>query len=562
LEPNVDELVWRTQARDNFSIISGNHTIKFGGEWIHTLNDQVFRGFFTGRYLFDSVSGFLRYASPAAPGGFGPTTATCQQILPDNSIITSFVTLPAETCPEGATITGPLLFYLQDGIPTGVIDIPPGASKIKNEDFAAFIQDKWQIRPNFTLNYGLRWEAQIFPDPVIDPSMTAYGPNLSDPNFPSDGTLHNQTREFQPRLGFAWDIFKQGKSVLRGSYGIYYARQNMLTQVGSITTNGAQQFSLFTNTALFSLGFTAQPPVYPNIIPPPSTPGVIQPNSGVRVFSKDYENPRINSANIAFEQELFPDWALYADFTWIKAIHLTRFVNVNNGGPPAVCCAISNTVQVPTPGMPDTGDSVLYSGPKPFPNLGDVFVASSSAKSLYRGFTVGVRKRFSRHYQLEANYVWSKDKDDDSNERDPFTDRAFNRFDFSRDYSFSDRDIRHRFNFFTYAELPWRLQVNARIQAHTAQPITPSPRVLDGVDRGRNTLRKNNGYFSFDWRVQRPFHLSERFQLIPIIEMFNTFNNPNFVNPLVTPALFNFDGFLRQGVGDPRQLQLAVKFMF
>src|SRR5882724_2516173 len=72
LQPAVDELLWRTHLKDNFSIISGKHTVKVGGEWIHTLNDQVFRGFFTGRYLFDSASGFLRYASAPAAGGFGP----------------------------------------------------------------------------------------------------------------------------------------------------------------------------------------------------------------------------------------------------------------------------------------------------------------------------------------------------------------------------------------------------------------------------------------------------------------------------------------------------------
>ena len=53
-----------------------------------------------------------------------------------------------------------------------------------------------------------------------------------------------------------------------------------------------------------------------------------------------------------------------------------------------------------------------------------------------------------------------------------------------------------------------------------------------------------------------------RFALIPIFEMFNTFNNKNLINPLSGAALFNFDGFLRQGVGDPRQLQLALKFTF
>src|SRR5262249_4962369 len=182
LQPNVDELIWRTQLRDSFSIIEGKHTFKMGGEWIHTLNDQVFRGFFTGRYLFDSVTGFLRYASPAAPGGFGPNTIGCSN--------GTFVTLPA-TCPGGATSGGPLLFYLQDGIPSGLSGVPPpGASTIKNDDIAFFAQDKFQILPNLTLNYGLRWEAQVFPNAVVPPEQTAYGPFLNDPRFPSDGTLH------------------------------------------------------------------------------------------------------------------------------------------------------------------------------------------------------------------------------------------------------------------------------------------------------------------------------------------------------------------------------------
>jgi hypothetical protein len=77
LQPNVDELLWRTHLKDNFSIVSGNHTIKFGGEWLHTLNDQTFRGFFTGRYFFDSAVGFLRYASAPAIDGFGPNFGEC-----------------------------------------------------------------------------------------------------------------------------------------------------------------------------------------------------------------------------------------------------------------------------------------------------------------------------------------------------------------------------------------------------------------------------------------------------------------------------------------------------
>ncbi len=559
LEPNINELIWRSQVRDNFSIVSGKHSWKFGGEWLHTVNDQVFRGFFTGRYIFDSVVGFLHYASPAGPGGFGPTTVECSN--------GTFVTPPA-TCTAPATATGgPLLFYLQDGVPTGLISIPPGASDIKNQDFAMFIQDKWQIRPNFTFNYGLRWEAQIFPDLVVPPSQTAYGIFLSNPAFPSDGTEHSQKKEFQPRVGFAWDMFSNHKSVLRASYGIYYGRQNMLTQVGSITTNGVQQRTIFTETAFG--GGPAWPSAFAATASNPSCSGppvnAFPCFTGVRVFSKNYANPRIYTTNVAFEQEVYPSWAVYVDFTMSKAVHLTRFFDANNGSPPIV--------------VPANGDSVVYTGPNPFGlDLGQVFVAASAGKSLYRGVTFGLRKRFSQRWQMEVNYTWSKDLDDDSNERDPFTDRTFNRFDLSKDYSLSDRDERHKFNFYTYGELPWGFQADVRMQAHSAQPITdnfiPSPtgpacsltnsntRIVGGVDCGRNHLRKDNGYFSFDWRLLRPIKFGERFALIPMIEMFNTFNNKNNVNPLITPGLFNFDGFLRQGVGDPRQAQFAVKFTF
>ena len=525
LQPNVDEVLWRTDLKDNFSIVSGNHTVKFGGEWLHTLNDQTFRGFFTGRYLFDSATGFLRYASPQAAGGFGPTTLEC---IGAGGVVTWRTQALEESCPEGSSVGGPLLLYLQNGIPTGIAGVPPPGKNIaKNEDLGLFVQDKWQVRPNFTLSYGLRWEAQIFPKPVISPTQTAYASLLSNPTFPSDGTLHSPKKEFQPRVGFAWDLSKKGKSVLRASYGIFYGRQNMLSQVGSITDNGAQQFGITcaSTFAFTCFGNSTRPPTWPNIISVTPT-GTIPFGASVRVFSKDYANPRIYTTNAQFEQQLATDFSLYFDFTHSQGVHLTRFINLNRVGL--------------------------------FPTLGDVFVTSAVGKSLYNGFTVGLRKRFSRRYQFEANYVLSKDKDDDSNERDPFTDRSFNPLNLSLDYALSDRDIRHKFNFFTFAQLPWGIEGNFRVQARSAQPITPAVRTATN----RNTLRKDNKYFSFDWRIQRPFKFGERFALIPVIEMFNTFNNANNINPLSSVALFNFDGFLRQGVGDPRQVQLSIKFTF
>ena len=137
------------------------------------------------------------------------------------------------------------------------------------------------------------------------------------------------------------------------------------------------------------------------------------------------------------------DLSLYFDFTHSKGVHLTRFL--------------------------DYGRTGFFA-----PFLGETMVASAVGKASYQGFTVGMRKRFSKGYQFEWNYTLAKDQDDDSNERDPFTDRSFDIFNLALDYALSDRDIRHKFNFYMFAELPWGFEFVPRVQARTAQPATPA----------------------------------------------------------------------------------------
>ena len=582
IEPTVDELIYRSDIRDNFSLVKGKHTWKFGGEWIHTRNTQIFRGFFTGRYIFDSMTGFLHYASPATLGaGFGPTTAECADgTFTDLSLLTN-----ADTkCLNGSAFTGgPLLLYLQHGPTTaGETLDQSGASSIANEDFSLFVQDTWKVWRNFTLNYGLRWDAQRFPNPTVAPANTAYGQYIGTAGFDSTGFLPNQNKEFQPRVSFAWDIRGNGKSALRASYGIFNARQNMLTQVGPITTNGVQQQTIAAATCLFrdnagichenSAGFTAPAPTYPTTVTPPLLPaGQFPFQPGVTFFSKSYANPRIYTTNVGYEQQLVGDYAVYADFTMSKGVHLTRFTNPNGG----------TGFTLPTSGQ----DTVNYVGLHvPFPNLGDITDTVSSAKSLYRGVTFGMRKRMSHHFLFDANYTYSSDRDDDSNERDPFTFRYANLFNLAAEYSLSDRNETHKFNAYSVADLPWGFHGNVRMQAHSAQPITDNVNG-DGtsaacsfqnsrtrfviptgggaaIDCGRNHLLKDNAFFTFDFSIDRPLRLGEHMRLIPKIEVFNTFNNKNNVNPLSSPQLFDFNGFLRVGVGDPRQAQLSLRFEF
>jgi hypothetical protein len=584
LEPTVDELTDRFDIRDNISVVHGKHTFKFGGEWLHTYNTQIFRGFFTGRYIFDDVTGLLHYSAPASMGpGFGPTTAECADgTFTDISLVTGITADSNGVCPGGAAFTGgPLLLYLQHGptSPTESLDAS-GASAFANEDFSLFAQDSWRIGRGFTLNYGLRWDAQRFPDPTTDPALTAYGADLSNPAFPSTGKLPNQWKEFQPRVGFAWDIRGNGKSNLHASWGIFNARQNMLTQVGAITTNGVQQQSIAAGSCLFKfpvdmIGDFAcgqnsaggAPPTYPGTVPLQFGP---QFQPGVTVFSRDYANPRVYSTNVGYEQQLFGEYVGYIDATLSKGVHLTRFTNPNAG----------TGFLLPTSGA----DTVTYTGVHGvFPDLGDITDTVSSAKSLYRGVTIGFRKRLSHRFLFDANYTYSEDLDDDSNERDPFTFRYANLFNLAKEYSLSDRDEKHRFNFYTVTNLPGHFDLNIRMQAHTAQPITDNVNgdgsgapcseqnsitrfVSSGpnttVDCGRNHLRKDNGFFTFDFGISRPIRFGERFAIIPKLEMFNTFNNVNNVNPLSSPQLFDFNGFLRVGVGDPRQAQLSVRFEF
>jgi len=549
LGPGATENFYHMDLKDNFSIIHGRHTFKFGGEFLFSHNEQIFDGFALGRYIFGDTAGFLHYATAASAGdGFGPNAQECSD--------GTFVSLSA--CPAGTTNNGsPLLLFLQDaGTKQGETVQQAGYSNISNQEPAIYAQDTWQVTRRLTLNYGLRWEAQYFPKMKIQPSAALYGQYLSDPRFPSNGRLPNQTREFQPRFGFAFDILGNGRSVLRGSAGIFNARQNMLTEVGAITTNGVQQQTL---TQFSGSGN----PTYPGILPVSNCPDTGCVGAGVTVFDRNYHNPRIYTYNVGYEQQTVAELVLFTDFTLSKGVYLTTFLNPNVSEPAV---------------LPTNGDTASY-GPGPFTNLGSITDTASVAKSLYRGVTFGVRKHMSHHYLFEAEYTFSVDKDSDSNERDPFTFRYANFFNLKAEYSDSDRDERHKFNAYAVGDLPLGIKGNLRIQQHSAEPETDNvngtgtgapcsfnnslTRFVNGIDCGRNHLRKDNAFFVTDFGLARPFAFHDgHWALEPRVEVFNTFNNKNNLNPLSSPALFDFSGFLRVGVGDPRQAQLALRFTF
>ena len=126
----VDYFDERIQFNENVSVIKGRHSMKFGAEFNRVHSNQTFRGFQNGRYIFGSTDGFLNYAR-------NPRYVECS----DGS------TSEAGACPAGASITGPLLLFLQQFGVGGLSSEEAGTQDIPQTELAFFAQDKWQPSP-------------------------------------------------------------------------------------------------------------------------------------------------------------------------------------------------------------------------------------------------------------------------------------------------------------------------------------------------------------------------------------------------------------------------------
>jgi hypothetical protein len=525
----------RLQLNNNVSYLRGAHSIKFGVEYNAVDSVQTFVGFANGRYIFSSTDGFLNYVA-------NPNYVECS----------NGTTSQNGTCPDGSSITGPVLLYLQQAGVGGLSVEEAGTQSIPQKEPAVFIQDTWQVTPNLNVQYGLRWEAQIQPDPITDPDDVFYAPFIGTTSkgheFPSDGTIPSDYSMWQPRFGLSWNPGGDGRKVLRATAGIFYGRVPGLTLASSRSTNGSRGQTLFRNSALTAI--LGPVPAYPNLIPQSQIGAPFLPD--VFVFDEDFQNPRTTAYSLSWEQEVIEDYAVLLKWNYAKGENITRFINRNDpllGSPWAT-------------GLAPGGAN----------GINTLTVVESSARSLYRGYTLGVTKRPSRNVQFQAYYTWSKDLSDDDNERDPFSFRYAKVTDLDAEYSYSDRDQRHRVNSWLLWNAPYGIDLNLRYSYRSAQPksikadgsdaATPQDRINpDGSVTKRNLGRKDNQYSSLDFRLSKQF-LAGGLTFEPSIDIFNVFNSKNLRRPEVTNLIFNFDGTVQSGVGDPRQMQLALRVLW
>ncbi|HJR17276.1 MAG TPA: hypothetical protein VJ808_10525, partial [Gemmatimonadales bacterium] len=551
----VDAYDYRFQVLDNVSVVSGNHLFKLGAEWNRTGVNQTFRGFGNGRMIFTSVPGFLNYVA------HGPGYVECADNVTQEFADTSHTGICPD--PDNQHIVGPVALYLQQAGIGGLTVDEAGTQTIIQHELALFLQDSWKPTPKLTMNYGLRWEAQIQPDLITPIPDLFYAPFIGQTvtnatgtyEFPGDGTIPSDYSMFQPRLGIAYDVRGDGRSVIRGNAGIYYARIPGLNLASSRSTDGSRGQSIFRSSDTPFLGL---PPVYGELLPTPAG-GPFQP--GVTVFDKDFQNPRTITATVGYDQEVAAGLVAGISFTHARTDHLTRFFNANDP-------VFGNGVDQ---GPWSTG---LAGGN----GIGALTVVQSTAKSRYNGITAELRKSAGERLQFQVNYTLSFDKSDDDNERDPFTFRYARADSLEKEYNWSDRDQRHRVNAWVLAVLPGEIYLNNRVSAYSAQPASevcgagnvgtgqrasqPAQRICpDGHVLQRNTIRRDNAYFSWDLRVSKPISFG-RGTVEAIVEVFNLTNSDNFKDPSSTGTFFNFDGTIRSGLGEPRQVQAGLRYIF
>jgi Carboxypeptidase regulatory-like domain/TonB-dependent Receptor Plug Domain len=527
----------RWQVNENLSWQRGDHSFKGGIEWNQTAAFQTFIGFANGRFIFGSTDGFLNYVSD-------PTYVECS----DGSTGTNY------TCPGGTSITGPVLLYLQQAGANGNTVEEAGTQTITQTEPAIFFQDNWKPRSNVTVQYGVRWEQLDNPDLITPRSELFYAPFIGQTvstaagpqEFPGDGTIPDDD-VLQPRLGIAWDPWSDGKTVIRANAGVYGARVPGLNLASSRSTDGTRGQTLFRNSEL--IGVLGPPPPYTQLIDPSAVGDPFLPD--VFVFDKNFEIPETDAYSVSVEREVRSNLSLLYKFNYAKTDNLTRFVNRND----------------PLLGSPwSTGLA-----PGGFNGINTLTVVESSARSEYTGHTIGVTKRGDK-VQYQAYYTYSKDKSDDDNERDPFTFRYAKVTDLDAEFGYSDRDQRDRFNGWLLWAAPGGFDINFRYTYRSPQPLsltstgavaqTPQDRINpDGSVTQRNLGRKDNEFSSLDIRVSKRFKVGDM-ELEGIIDIFNLANQRNQFAPQTTNLIFNFDGTVQSGLGDPRQIQLGARLVW
>jgi outer membrane receptor protein involved in Fe transport len=241
--------------------------------------------------------------------------------------------------------------------------------------FGFYVQDTWRATERLSLNLGVRYEVSTLP--LDTNGYDSALPNLLD-RAPTVGPLYrNPTfKNISPRVGFAWDVFGDGRTSVRGGYGIYFNTNNQQNLIVTVTNPP----------------FTPRPVVNNPTFPVPSFTGSLS----VRPVQFDLDNPYVQVWNLNVQRELWFDTIVTLGYAGSRGVHLLR----------------SGDVNVPTPQLRADG-TIFYPPGQTRPNTAftAIELKSSDGDSWYNALIVDARKRLSRGLSAQVSYTLSRNID-------------------------------------------------------------------------------------------------------------------------------------------------------
>ncbi len=458
----------RYQIRDTMSWVTGNHTLRFGGEWQHLSTYALFDLFGSGT-IFTTEA----FASQDRNG--------------DGSV---------------NDLDIPIAVAIQRAAPSR----PPIVPFYPNSYFGVYIQDDWKARSNLTLNLGLRWE---FDDVLGDASNLHPCASLTAADNKCDfvenilGTHEGRDfKQFGPRIGFVWDPFRRGQTVVRGGYGIYYDR--VVTEVPLLEAllNGRiLPLASFSGSTLTSSGNFAPDPQTGQVVSlaNPFDGGSATFGIGINHIDHTAKHPYTQQFTLGLQQQLSQNWVLSADgiHNFGQRFILGRFLRSTTSTSPFISCP--NGFDPCEVVDPRSGDSVASCfTASPGSSCQQVTDIESTAKSWYDALLVSLQKRptggpsfrwgFNANYTLSKTFNYSNDDQIPFNGAEDAVNLVFHSNNLQLEKGYSPTDERHRFVFFGSFEVPWNLTISP---IWTYSSHVPMDSVVPALTARLPILRRN-----------------------------------------------------------------------
>ncbi len=496
-------------------------------------------------------------------GGFFGNTVLNATFLADPSTIFANPTL----YPEGFATPGLIGSY------TASAGNPYFATK-DAKMLGFYFQDDYKVTPRLNLSLGLRWDKDFNLTGGNTQAQNLTYLDLKAIGSPYAGGLpKSDNLDFSPRIGFAYDVTGSGHHVIRGGYGIYYGQifqniplfteqqENPVIYTGTLnlTSSGpgdpGASIVPGTNISLANYRYGVDPlPIVPQPVP-----GVLPAGSTGRLVNPDYHNPYNQEFNLAYSWQLSPNDVIEVEGIHSLALRESKRVNIN---PKDTLTGI----RLLTPLFEAAG----------VPPLAQIVVESSVNRSRYDALNISYRRRFSRKFSVNTNYVRSRALAYDGspgsfNNGSPNPYNLFGKSELGP----TPNDEPHRFVFSGIYQAPWGIQVAPILQWASGRPYNP----VEGIDvygyGGANgsgwravvpvasptdyratatytaaQLRagladgsletlpfdalRGNRFFQLDMRVSKTFTIAERHKIELLCQMFNMTNRANFGNTYTT----------------------------